>query len=154
LLQNVPKNFVLKNKLSSKKKIKTFSKAPVYFSCIAYQGFKSIENLDIKLITNGKYLLITSIAFPKSIEEYLQTHEIYFEHKSYRDHNNFSKNEIKEIAKKSTKFDGIITTEKDWMRLRESNLQEQTKSTIYRLQIEIELLHSDKQFMKQLNKIN
>lgn len=147
-------------KLSSEKQtiikniIKTFSEAPVYFSCIRYQGYKNIENRDIKLITNGEYLLITSIAFPKTIEEYLNSHEIYFEHISYRDHHNFSENEIKEIAKKSTKFDGIITTEKDWMRLRESNLHEQTKTAIYRLQIEIELLHSDEQFMKQLNQIN
>ena len=137
-----------------KKKIETFSKAAVYFSCIRYQGFKNKENLDARLITNGKYLLITSIAFTKSIEDHLYSNEIYFEHLTYKDHHNFSKNEIKEIAKKSTKFVGIITTEKDWMRLRESDLHKKTQTDIYRLQIEIELLHSDEQFMKRLNEIN
>ena len=148
-----------KSNLSSEKQtlikseIKTYSTAPVYFSCVKYLGLKNIKNKSIKLAPTGKYLLVTGIAFPQRIEEFMSSNKFYFEHLCYDDHHNFSEKEIKEIAKKSCKFDGIITTEKDWMRLRDNNLHQKTKTEIYRLQIEVKLIHSYDVFIKQLNQI-
>ncbi len=146
-------NLSLQEQNIIRNKIKTYSKAPIYFSFIKYLGFKNTQNKFIELTTQGKYLLITGIAFPSYIKDYLSSKQFDYKHMSYDDHHDFSDKEIKEIAKKSCKFDGIITTEKDWMRLRDKNIHSETNSVFYRLEIEVKLLHSEKQFMKHLNQI-
>jgi tetraacyldisaccharide 4'-kinase len=87
-----------------------YSNSPVYFTKISYEGFKNEKNKTIN--HNDSYLVVTGIAKPAPIYEYLREQSITFDSITFGDHHNFSTKEIKQIAEKSNPYMGIITTEK------------------------------------------
>ena len=89
---------------------------PVYFSRIAYQN---------PIIINGnfskKIILITGVANPSPLLEYLKAEDFeLINHFNFSDHHNFSGFDISTILSKanSEKDAMLLTTEKDWMRLK------------------------------------
>ena len=88
----------------------------LFFSRIAYSekvygGSKSFSVEDLK---NRKFTLVTGIANPKPLIAYLQNKGLNFEHLKFPDHHNFSVSELKELRSREM----ILTTEKDYMRLK------------------------------------
>jgi tetraacyldisaccharide 4'-kinase len=130
-----------KQKKEIKYRVYKYSTAPVYFSKIEYKKIKNDGNAEIN--TTKNYLLITGIAEPEPIYDYLSNQSINFEKITFSDHHNFSDYEIEKIGKKSQLFDGIITTEKDWMRLKETKLQTLTQKDIFRINIAITFLDKE-----------
>ena len=130
-----------------------YSNSPVYFTKISYEGFKNEKNKTIN--HNDSYLVVTGIAKPAPIYEYLREQSITFDSITFGDHHNFRTKEIKQIAEKSNPYMGIITTEKDWMRLKETKLQELCSVKIFRLQIGIRFLEDKDKiaFEKQINQL-
>jgi len=59
--------------------------------------------------------LVTGIAIPLPLTEYLKSVGVVFKHKKYPDHHFFTKGELEELNKEEL----IITTEKDFVRLEE-----------------------------------
>jgi len=142
-----------KERAKIRTKLSKYSNSPVYFSKIGYEGFKNEKNKTIN--HNDSYLVVTGIAKPAPIFKYLKEQSIKFDSITFGDHHNFSTKEIKQIAKKSNLYKGIITTEKDWMRLKETKLKELCSVEIYRLQIEIHFLEDKDKlaFEKQINRL-
>ena len=101
-----------------------------------------INNRTTSLNNKKKYLLITSIANPNSIYEYLNENKVQFTAKKYRDHQNFTNTQIQEIITISKEHDAFITTEKDWMRLKETELVNAVSLDILRLRMKMEFIHS------------
>ncbi|WP_396597263.1 tetraacyldisaccharide 4'-kinase [Dokdonia sp. R86516] len=88
----------------------------VYFSTISYDekvysalGSVPLNRLKVKNVT-----LVTGIANPKPFSAYLASQGLSFSHEAYGDHHNFTNSEINELDK----LDCILTTEKDYVRLR------------------------------------
>ena len=108
-----------------------------------------------KLRGYDSYLVVTGIAKPAPIFKYLKEQSIKFDSITFGDHHNFSTKEIKQIAKKSNLYKGIITTEKDWMRLKETKLKKLCSVEIFRLQIGIHFLEDKDKlaFEKQINRL-
>lgn len=72
---------------------------------------------------NFEILLITGIANPTPLINYLKSLEVKFQHLKYADHHHFSENEIIDIQKKFDKIQPskiMLTTEKDYVRLENS----------------------------------
>ncbi|MGB5944289.1 MAG: tetraacyldisaccharide 4'-kinase [Leeuwenhoekiella sp.] len=96
-------------------KIAKYSKAPVFFSQIQYSkmvfGYSkcTLENLKQKSLT-----VVTGIAKPEYFTDHLKASGLNFEHLTFRDHHNFTSVEIARLSKAQT----ILTTEKDYMRLK------------------------------------
>lgn len=98
-----------------KKRINPIAKQTVHFSFIAYADHITNSKKTIQLNSlKQKFCLVTGIANPKPLVDYLATHDLKFNHKRFPDHHNFSKNEIDDLKKE----DFILTTEKDYMRLK------------------------------------
>jgi tetraacyldisaccharide 4'-kinase len=105
---------------SIRHKLSTFHKK-VFFTRISYAdtvlGAMQIPTLDLN---NFEVLLITGIANPDPLINYLKSLNVRFQHLKYADHHHFSQNEIKNIE---IEFDAIqspkmiLTTEKDFVRL-------------------------------------
>ena len=142
IVTKCPKDLIpaIENKI--KKRIYSYSSATVFFTKISYEGLINHNNRTTSLDTKKKYLLITSIANPNSIYEYLNENKVQFTAKKYRDHNNFTKKQIQEVINISRKYDAIITTEKDWMRLKETELVNTLSLDILRLRMKMEFIHS------------
>ena len=94
------------------------AKQPVFFSTIAYDESVYSENESKKVaeLKGVAKLLIAGIAKPEPFFAYL--HESNDTILTYSDHHDFSENDIQTI-KKLTKNKIIITTEKDYVRLKD-----------------------------------
>jgi len=152
IVTKCPKEISKKEQEEIKKKIENYSKASVYFSQISYKGLIGKDNSIVPLDRNKKYLLITGIANPTPIYEYLAENKIHFAAKKYSDHHNFSRKDIQDIVKKSENCDAIITTEKDWMRLQETEVSKLISIEMNRLHIGINFVDTDQDnnFQKQI----
>ena len=80
---------------------------------------------------------------------------INFKSIKYPNHHNFTRNNIQYILNKSRNYDAIITTEKDWMRLKETKLKNAMSNHIFRLKIEIQFINSEQSnnFKRQINSL-
>ena len=89
----------------------------VFFTCIDYDGrvYNGNTSLSINEIKNKPKMLVAGIAKPRPFFEYLyQEGDI---RKEFPDHHEFSEKEIAELQEQGSK-NIIITTEKDYMRLK------------------------------------
>ncbi len=111
----------------------------VFFSRIEYgklqpffnQGKNSERNIE-------KVLLVTGIANPLPLKKYLEKkYEVI--HLPFGDHHNFSSSEIADILQKFDTFacSVIVTTEKDFMRLKDLEVIKKGNAPWYYLPIEI-----------------
>ena len=89
---------------------------PLYFSKIVYQ-----KPVLVKGHSSKKIILITGIANPLPLLDHLKN-DVYelIHHFNFSDHHNFSNYDITSILSKTDSEPGslIVTTEKDWMRLK------------------------------------
>lgn len=96
-----------------------FSNEKIFFSHIKYDQLKSIDNKDLNDVKS--ILLVTGIANPTPLISYLKRFYTV-EHIKFKDHHEFTEDDIKNIHKKFDTFAKqnkvIITTEKDMMRLK------------------------------------
>lgn len=93
---------------------------PVFFSAIQYGKLSPVGKELPKEIDT--VLVVSGIANPSPLIEHLQK-SYKVEHLCFKDHHNFSAADIEQIHKKfdsfATRKKAIITTEKDYMRLKE-----------------------------------
>jgi len=85
----------------------------VFFSTIRYAEFVISKSEQRALVNLPKFTLVTGIANPKPLVDYLMSLGLDFEHLNFKDHHDFTTDELDTFKKKSC----IITTEKDYMRL-------------------------------------
>lgn len=125
-----------------KRKLKPQPYQEVYFSKIGYssQIKNETESLPLRFLKDKKFLLVTGIANPKPLVDFLEHEGLHFKIKSFPDHHNFSSSEMEQLAKH--KF--ILTTEKDFMRLRALT----NKTEIYYLPIKTVILNDNESNFK------
>ncbi len=120
----------------------------VYFTRIKYADY--IQN-HTHQITNSelqeyKIILVTGIANPKPLVDYLNKKELKYKHLSYKDHHNFTEEELQyiqneyDMLKSDKKL--ILTTEKDYVRIFEG------LNNLYYLAIETIFINHQKDFDK------
>lgn len=120
---------------SIKERLSPKSHQQVYFTKIVYsEEIKNYEGVKLlKSLESKKFTLVTGIANPKPLLEFLRIHNLDFSHKSFPDHHHFSISEIDTLDQESI----ILTTEKDFMRLQPSI----KKAELYYLPITISFLN-------------
>ncbi|WP_299683829.1 tetraacyldisaccharide 4'-kinase [uncultured Dokdonia sp.] len=96
-------------------KIAPLAYQKVYFTTINYSDVLMSDKteLPISVLKTKKFTLVTGIANPTPLVNYLKDLGLDFEHKAFGDHHNFALSEIKTLAS----HDFILTTEKDYVRL-------------------------------------
>ncbi|QNK62256.1 tetraacyldisaccharide 4'-kinase [Pedobacter sp. PAMC26386] len=103
----------------------------LFFSSIAYKNLHSLltnEVLTIESLSDRKVFLLTGIANPTPLLEYLSQFSPAIEHHDYPDHHSFSSGNLSKLVKAfhqdSAKEKIIITTEKDAQRLFDVTIKE------------------------------
>jgi len=131
------------------KKLKPELDQTVFFTKIKYHDkvINGIDEIDISKLKDYNVLLITGIANPKPLLEFLGKKEIDLKHLKFPDHHDFSTSEIKNIYDEfeAIKADKkiILTTEKDYVR----NFSDKDKK-VYYLEIQTEFLDNEQDFNK------
>jgi tetraacyldisaccharide 4'-kinase len=116
----------------------------VYFSTIEYattlQGLNEVKHLEY--LEHKNFVLITGIANPKPMVDYLTGLKLKFEHVSFADHHNFSASELSRLDVEKI----ILTTEKDFMRLKDKI----KKTELYYLPISVSFLNKEEGFIERI----
>jgi len=94
----------------------------VFFTTITYdENLKGAEGLTIADLQDKEVLLVTGIANPTPLLNYLKEKKVSFKHLNFPDHHNFTQQDIENIKKSyevlASQQKNILTTEKDYMRL-------------------------------------
>ncbi|MGB5420119.1 tetraacyldisaccharide 4'-kinase [Algibacter sp.] len=123
-----PKNLTETDKNDIVKRINPNGYQHVFFSTISYSEKLFSANKIIDLIDLKAFTLVTGIANPTPLVDFLKQKNLKFEHLNYKDHHHFSNEDLSILEKKEF----IVTTEKDFMRL---NQFESLKEKLFYLPI-------------------
>jgi len=104
------------------KKLKSKVNQSVFFTTISYDTeLKGADKIDVRDLKNSEIVLVTGIANPNPLTEYLSSQQIKFNHIKYPDHYNFKVKDIESIQETynliQSKNKIILTTEKDFVRI-------------------------------------
>ena len=104
------------------KKLHPKANQQVFFTAITYDTqLKGDSKLDLSDLSDFQILLLTGIANPKPLTDYLKSKKLNFKHLKYPDHHNFSLNDLGEINSAYESLSAtnkiILTTEKDYVRI-------------------------------------
>ncbi|WGK94592.1 MULTISPECIES: tetraacyldisaccharide 4'-kinase [Flavobacterium] len=124
-----------------KQRIKLYAAAPVYFSTIAFDDCvqSSSASVPVTTIQQTACVLVAGIAKPDSFFDYLKNSESIC--LTYPDHHHFTESDIQQI-KQQAGDKLIVTTEKDYVRLKDSELKDQ----LYYLPIRTSLMVDSNEF--------
>ena len=113
-----------------------------------YQGKYIPKNID-EFNTNDKFIVFSGIGNHKTFVSMLKNNKLNIvKDIEFPDHYSYSKNDINEIISISNKLDcGIITTEKDYLRLKEDDLNK-----IKYIKVDLEILN-EKKFLKDISEL-
>ena len=114
------------------KRLNPASNQTVFFSSIQYSEtlISSTSSRALADLKGTHFTLVTGIANPTPLVEYLTEMGLEFEHLNYKDHHEFSKSELELIHSKSL----VVTTEKDF-----SRLHTEAQDQIYYLPIQLKI---------------
>lgn len=121
-----PKTLSLEEQNSIRSKLKLAKNQELYFSFIDYDDsiFSKDRTMKVEEIRNIDKLLLAGIAKPEPFFEFLKSEVNNHEILTYPDHYHFTEKDVLEIKEKA-KDKIIITTEKDYVRLKDSVLEAQ-----------------------------
>lgn len=109
----------------------------VFFSHIGYKDSVLKETQKVSLNELKSFTLVTGIANAKPLVNFLKSQELDFNHIEFKDHHHFTANDINKLSK----LDSIVTTEKDYMRLKNEDI---LKDKLYFLPIKTVIDNSEK----------
>lgn len=132
----------------------------IFFTKFEYQQISPVFNappLDFSLLKAKHYsiLIISGIASPKPVQEYLEQFGEEVEIMFFPDHHYYSGNDVLAILHRFDTFKSnnkiMVTTEKDAIRFKElSGLAVQFKKSLYYLPVKVKFLDEEKSFNKRI----
>ncbi len=134
-----------KEKNTIKQRLELESYQKLYFTGIAYEdAVNGVEEIQLKTFIEESFHLITGIANPIPLIDFLKEKQAQFQHHHFKDHHNFTAEEIQGFSK----MNKILTTEKDFMRLKDIEI---LKGKLFYIPIEIKFLNDENQFLQQID---
>ncbi len=126
-------------------KLKLSENQQLFFTKITYANyvFSSKEKRSLNTFIQQDFTLVTGIANPKPLVNFINKQTTNYKHLIFKDHHNFSIKDIDKIAKSKV----ILTTEKDFMRLKN---EEKLRGKLFYLPIAITFLKNEELFQKHI----
>ncbi len=144
IVTKCPKDLSEEKQIEINQKLKLKPSQELYFTFIDYDDFvfNEKEKTTVAAIQNESKTLLAGIAKPQPFFNYLknETDECL----TFPDHHHFSESDLKEIQNKAENKK-IITTEKDFVRLKDSNL-----SQLFYLPIKSTFINNHQNFDKSI----
>ncbi len=156
IITKTPETFDANEKKIWKHKLNLESHQKLFFSCIEYDVPEPIFPRSEKFFTlndlnenDASVLLLTGIANPKPLEDYLTSNKIQFRSLQFPDHHEFSEHDMNSVKDEFNAIPGrkkiILTTEKDAVRLKHSAFfPRNLRDKIFYLPIKIRILNDTK----------
>ena len=112
-----PQNLTNEEKQRIRQELSPNNGQQLFFATIAYSEYLYSGNMKqgLDFLKDQNFTLLTGIANPQPFIDYYRSLELSFEHLNYPDHYNFTDKDIRLFKEK----DLVVTTEKDYMRLKD-----------------------------------
>lgn len=122
IVTKCPKDLSAKSQQRMIRKLKPTKDQQVFFTRISYaDSLKGSNIISLNDLPKYEIVLVTGIANPKPLLDFLDVKHINYKHLKYPDHHEFSESDIATIKSAFESVYGsqklILTTEKDYMRL-------------------------------------
>ncbi|MFA5298104.1 MAG: tetraacyldisaccharide 4'-kinase [Lutibacter sp.] len=122
IVTKCPENLSKEEQKQIIKKLHPKPEQSVFFTAIEYDNeLKGVSKINLLNLETFEVLLVTGIANPMPLTNYLKVKHINFKHLEYPDHYHFNLNDITEInlayESLSSTNKIILTTEKDYVRI-------------------------------------
>lgn len=117
-----PEKLAINQQLEISKKLRPKANQTVFFTTISYDSvLKGTKKLAIENLRDSEILLVTGIANPTPLLNYLKNNNIKCKHLKFKDHHHFTDQDITTIKKEFGKITSnkkiVLTTEKDYVRI-------------------------------------
>ena len=147
IVTKCPENLLEEEQFKVVKSINPTIFQQVFFTTIEYDNeLKGVNKINLQSLFSKEVLLVTGIANPVPLENYLTNNNIKFKHLKFPDHHNFSVNDITKIKEEQSKNRIVLTTEKDYVRIFEK------VDNIYYITIKTKFLNHTNDFNNIINK--
>ncbi|SHG99245.1 lipid-A-disaccharide kinase [Flagellimonas flava] len=115
IVTKCPHQLSAKEKADIKLKLKPRKHQKLLFSHLEYGNLKSPEGTEgnLEQLKHREVALVTGIANPRPLVDYLKANGLVFKHHEHPDHHNFTEQQIKNLKR----YEVVLTTEKDFVRL-------------------------------------
>ena len=144
IVTKCPQNITLKEREHIRFKLQIKQYQNLFFSTIQYaETISDGENQYPLSELCDTITVVTGIAKPAPFTKYLKAKNVHFEHRKFPDHHNFTEVEIAQLNTKEC----ILTTEKDFMRLKDN-----ITVPLYYLPIETAFVENEEQFLNRINR--
>lgn len=130
--------------------------APVYFTTLAYGNPRHLFSETIREITPATHILmVTGIASPAPMAEYLRTIAGSVTQITFPDHHTFTAEDIGRITSAFDTTGGtdkfIVTTSKDGVRLKEiANIAVHVRQALHYLPVSVQFIENEEEFLNKL----
>ena len=153
VITKCPKNISPEKIDNISRQIQPTKNQKIYFSYIKNNIFRDSQSQKIvSLKKEEKHILVTGIANPQKILDFLENNQIKFQHVNFTDHYDFSKHDIANIIKLKINMQlskNLILTEKDFYRLTKNNRKLLEKHfNLITIELEIDFIKRDKSNFK------
>jgi tetraacyldisaccharide 4'-kinase len=127
-----------------RKSLKLKKNQKLFFSYISYAEkiISKDSELTLDRLKDKEFVLVTGIANPKPLTDYLKKKGFKFRHLKFPDHHHFKESEIENLLLEKL----VLTTEKDYVRLKERLFP----SKLYYLPIETKFVENEEKFNKEV----
>jgi tetraacyldisaccharide 4'-kinase len=150
IVTKCPNNLSESAQKNIEKKLKLGKNQLLFFTTIAYDtNLKGSNEIELSKLIDTEILLITGIANPTPLVEYLKANKLKFYHMNFPDHYNFKPKDIAQIQDKFNNLKGnkklILTTEKDYVRIFDK------LENSYFISIKTTFINRENDFNKRIN---
>lgn len=141
------------------KELNLFPYQTLFFTFFKYKALVNVFNRKRIPITEfeekkQKILLVTGIAKTKYLIDYLNKYCEVVDHLEFGDHHYYKENEVNDIITSFQKIEGsdklILTTEKDAVRLMESNNETLKSLPLFYIELEVHFMNDDKEVFDKM----
>ena len=134
-----PKNLSIseRNKIVDRINLKEHQK--ILFSCLSYNKDLKGVSVNLAVLKDKKVTLVTGIANPVPLVDFLLEEGLTFDHMKFNDHHFFTEQEINVLKGKEC----ILTTEKDYVRLK-SRL-----TNLHYIEVSHQFIGNDKEVLEE-----
>lgn len=150
IVTKCPTNLSFESQEKISRKLRPAKNQQVFFTSIEYDSeLKGDKKISVKELKNKEIVLVTGIANPTPLLNYLTKENVRFTHLQFPDHHNFSTKDIIKINRIFSTIPSeekiILTTEKDYVRLADK------LSNTYYITIRTRFLTNEKNFISLIN---
>lgn len=142
-------------KMKMKKYVR--NKTPILFTSLKYQNPIHILDQNITLNSNSEILLVSGIANPKTLIEYVNANFKLIKHIEFPDHHNYSNTDFAKIFSEFNHINSnnkaVLTTKKDIMKWKNSDISRHLSNIdVFYLPVEIFFIQNEKFFQNYIFK--